>query len=204
MAIGDVYRFELIGRLHGQNTANVLFLRVEAQAGLGAEQTNIGIGWFDFLSPSWAAATSQDFAMVGFSLQKITPPQLEKLSLFRPEVPGTILSPSLPSSLAALLNTRGGQFGRSRMGRVFVPAIPTSRFLGNNLTQAQITVLAGPAGALLTTIEVGVAPDTSQMKYVIFSRKLNETVGPIQVNVRAQIATCRHRLPGKGSIHFPV
>lgn len=199
MALGDVFRFTLIGEYELSVNMNVLHYEVVGMAGTGATPTQILNGLLADVKADYLDAMNAGYNLTGARLQQILPVKGDPLEVaVAPPEPGTVAGDGMPGYVSAVISLRTGIADRSHRGRIFLPARSESDSAGSVLNAGALTLITTAATTLVGPITQGVAPNTSDMQLTVFSKLLNNSTPVEEFLVRPTLKTQRRRMVGRG------
>lgn len=159
MAVLDVFRVAVIGRLHGQQVVNTFYYQQTAgSAGAGfALAANLGNA---ILAADWWSAYidlhNEEWTAEKFAIQHIA--NLDPPGILSPtydidivDVAGTEVGDSVVSSVAVVVRRKTETPGRSGMGRIYLAGFPAAWCTGSRINEVNAAYLAA-SGAFLASV----------------------------------------------------
>lgn len=171
--VGDRYSLKLVTQMGNQLGLCVLHATVLVKSGTGATETGIASGWASLLSGPLRDLMSAASSYRGLISQKEAPLPASPptISTFN-QGAGNVASDILPKATAGVLTLRTSFAGRRYRGRMFIPWPGESDNDANGFpTGAYNTRLAALGAVISATQTVGTAPNTNDMRVVVYSRK---------------------------------
>jgi len=155
MAIGDIYKVVMEGRLHGQTILNTLHYAVSI-AGAGNEPSALtGLVETEIVVPLkifW----SMEYEYRRTVAQKINPlPVAAAYASNALAGFGGVAEDSLPTSVAATITKKTALAGQKYRGRIYVAGIPLSYEEESELTAAAQSVLQDVASQMALSLDDG-------------------------------------------------
>lgn len=167
-------RVRVLGRIHGQQTVNVLHFGTHTAGTDTAEpSTMIGPLLIDIRNSIEAAllpAVSSEWVLERLHGQRVHPVLSDEVEILPSGTGAGTGGESSPSFCAQLVNLKTGKGGRSFRGRLFLPPPPETGQQGSKLTAAQLALINTFVDSLRTKF-VGEA-GTSEFEIGVLSRKL--------------------------------
>lgn len=207
----DCFQVNLVGRMEGQETNNIMHFRCVSGAGDGDTELHlIQVLLTCFITHVLPVLTS------AWTLEKIVwkrvSPTLGPEFVSLPEGPavGGGNAAALPSFASALFSKRTDQGGRSKRGRMYLAGIPENATLGSSLdpSHAFWAGMLAFAVCIIENFTINDPPGSDAWVLCVYSRKIGgdnfpyglggfEAITDFTPNL--QIATTRSRKVGRGS-----
>lgn len=166
MAIGDVVRLQLRGRLHGQAVYNVLHFRYKTA---GASDAALASTVAQAFATALRAHQSNEFTWESAVARALVPAR-DAVAVPMPSgTIGQVVANSLPAVCAAVIKLGTGVPGREHRGRLYLGGIPATVETDSRLDSAYVSDLQSTMAQLVATYGAGGSdPD---YEWGIFSRK---------------------------------
>lgn len=196
MSIGDVYRLTIKGVVGADDNQNVLHFQNVGGGGTPAEEAEALANAFDTGAlTEYLACLSSTYSVNTLSVRGVTVPTAG----FDLTVTGNgaIAGEVSPTQTSALMNIRTAKFGRSYMGKSYLPALAEASVSNGSILAGHVTLIDAYFNALQTL--VGTTPVAMSIDFGVYSRALNEFNGATTYFVSQFAATQRRRKPGVGS-----
>lgn len=196
MSIGDVYRLTIKGVVGADDNQNVLHFQNVGGGGTPAEEAEALANAFDTGAlTEYLACLSSVYSVNTLSVRGVTVPTAG----FDLTVTGNgaIAGEVSPTQTSALMNIRTAKFGRSFMGKSYLPALAEASVSNGSILAGHVTIIDAYFNALQTL--VGTTPVAMSIDFGVYSRALNEFNGATTYFVSQFAATQRRRKPGVGS-----
>lgn len=195
MAVGDLYRLAVIGKLGmGQMFVSVLhYQQMATEGGVGARE--LAEAFEREALDAYCAQIPSAYLVTQLEARQVTGGE-EAFDL--PVVAaGVGVGDPLPPQVCTLISWRTGFVGRKNHGRTYLPAPVEAAQVSGNLTSEVIGAYNDVAAALMTLEREGGAG--TQFSLSVYHRD-DGTFTPVQSYiVRGQLATQRRRRVGTGS-----
>lgn len=196
MSIGDVYRLTIKGVVGADDNQNVLHFQNVGGGGTPAEEAETLANAFNTGAlTEYLATLSSVYSVNTLSVRGVTVPTAG----FDLTVTGNgaIAGEVSPTQTSALMNIRTAKFGRSYMGKSYLPALAEASVSNGSILAGHVTLIDAYFNALQTL--VGTTPVAMSIDFGVYSRALNEFNGATTYFVSQFAATQRRRKPGVGS-----
>lgn len=196
MSIGDVYRLTIKGVVGADDNQNVLHFQNVGGGGTPAEEAETLANAFNTGAlTEYLATLSSVYSVNTLSVRGVTVPTAG----FDLTVTGNgaIAGEVSPTQTSALMNIRTAKFGRSFMGKSYLPALAEASVSNGSILAGHVTLIDAYFNALQTL--VGTTPVAMSIDFGVYSRALNEFNGATTYFVSQFAATQRRRKPGVGS-----
>lgn len=200
MAVGDLYELSLVGIQTGSEIVSTFKYRTETAVGskqdemlaLAEEFLNTGI-------PSIAAICSDSLAWHTIRVRDIIDPinGIDRSV----SASGAVTGDFMPKQVAALILWRTGFIGRSRQGRLYLPAVTEAQFDGEEWDSGFQASVTGFAGAI-NLLAISDFPDTGDdftFQQGVYSTVEANFFPIISFGLQPVPATQRRRRSGVGS-----
>lgn len=119
MAVGDVFRFAVIGNNQGIDELVNVHHYVQTSAGGDDEGVDLIDAWVANVMPSFLDTFSELCSLVGFQVRNINQPEFGTDYSLPASENGTLTGEMVPPQVAPVISWRTGLIGRRRRGRSF-------------------------------------------------------------------------------------
>jgi len=199
MALGDVFRFTLIGEYELSVNMNVLHYEVVGMAGTGATDAQIMNGLLADVKADYLAAMNEGYVLTGARLQRVLPVLGDPIEVaVSPPEEGDVTGDGMPGYVSAVISLRTGIADRSPRGRIFLPGRSESDSAGSVLNGGAVTLIDTAATTLIGPTTEGVPPNTSDMQLTVYSKLLGNSTPVETFLTRPTLKTQRRRMVGRG------
>jgi hypothetical protein len=195
----DVFALTIVASVANQFVENVLHFQsnMSSSSTPGPDAQVLVAGFQADTEPQWLATLSDDYLLQGYRCKRVNNGGGPTVILPRTGVPGTIGDDSVTSGQGAVLISPYEfipTFGSNkwRVGRIFLPAIPQTQIIENELQPAYLTQLNLLCGGLGDSIGTG-----PNFIYGVYTRLGTSTVPfyePATIYPSSHIGTQRRRL----------
>jgi len=129
MAVGDVYRLALVGRMHGHLTVNTFhYVETVAPSIIGDVPLLIKNTFQTTVLDLILTAASVQWTAVRIEVQKIWPLPVAAHVEYVLSAPGTVAGTSVPDTVALVIQRRGPLAGRRNRGRIYLAGMPITAY----------------------------------------------------------------------------
>jgi hypothetical protein len=196
MAVGSIYRVTMAGVVGTDDMQVVHHFRTSSGGGSSAQEAqSLADAFWDDTGPEWLAMLSSTYTAVQVKVRGVTDPTAG----YDLAVSGTgsAAGEVLPTQIAALVNWRTAKFGRSFMGKTYIPAIAETAVASGSIVAGQITLIE--TWAAVMELLAGTDPITASFEHGVYSELLAEFHPRTSFFVSQFAATQRRRKPGVGA-----
>lgn len=196
MAVGSIYRVTMSGVVGTDDMQVVHHFRTSSGGGTGAQEAQaLADAFWSQTGPEWLAMLSSTYTAVQVKVRGVTDPTAG----FDLAVSGSGAAGGevLPTQIAALVNWRTAKFGRSFMGKTYIPAIAETAVSSGSVIAGQIALI--DTWASVMELLAGTDPVTASFEHGIYSELLAEFNPRTSYFVSQFAATQRRRKPGVGA-----
>ena len=147
MAVNDVVKVTLSGRLHGQRHESGIHIRYQTPE---ADPTSLAADFTTNIVPLFQAATTGQCTYEVVSVDPRLPAEEEGYDDALPvDTDGALLGDAIPGQVAAVLSLRTGLKGRRRRGRFYVSGAPEASSSLGRWADAQQTLFTNIGDGLI-------------------------------------------------------
>lgn len=196
MAVGSIYRVTMSGVIGTDDMQVVHHFRTSSGGGTGSQEAeSLAKAFWADTGPEWLAMLSVLYTAVQVKVRGVTDPTAG----YDYAVSGTGVAAGevLPTQIAALVNWRTAKFGRSFMGKTYIPAVAESAVSSGSIVGGQVTLIN--TWAAVMELLAGTDPVTASFEHGIYSELLSEFNPRTSFFVSQFAATQRRRKPGVGA-----
>jgi len=187
----DVIQLEILGSAAGEPTANILhYERGTGSSSVMDMLVDFVDAWQAANEPAWMACCAADWQLLGYKAHRVnnggSPTHAKPVaSTF-----GTSSGNVVQASAGGLINAFYTNAGKTRAGKIFMPAAADQDILDNSVQTGYRANLNTLIGQLNTTV----TGTGNSYGFVIWSRKFNLPLVPFFVEVSAKVGVQRRRL----------
>lgn len=198
MAVGDVYRTAVEGKMFGWDIVNVLHWVVGASVSTPAsEAIGLGMAMEDDFLPQYLAMIVPSYNTERIAVRGVTSPFIGH-DQFPLGAVGARPGDPEASQVAGLLNLRTGFIGRRNYGKIYLPGIPDADVIngviGPDYSGDAIVFLNG-----IMSITATYGGDAMIFNLIVYSRTFSSFNAVTGGFVSASPGTQRRRKIGRGS-----
>lgn len=204
-------RARIVGRIHGQQTINVMHFGTNDQIADESELDTILLqlaqAMLECVTTVLLPAVTADWTCIQCDAQRIFPVMSDPVIATNPQpFEGGNLSPSSTSFAATLVNIRTGGGGRRGRGRIFLPPAGETEIENSLIDGPTLTLIAAYLACVAAKF-MGVNPSTPWHLGVLSQKRLSETGGTFDnafrpatnLNPVAAVSLMSSRKVGSGS-----
>lgn len=198
MAVGDIYRVAIEGKMFANDVVNVVHWRTNTSVGtVESEVAALGVAMEEDFLPDYLGLIVPAYNVERIAVRGVTNPTLG-VDVFPVGAVG--LRPGDPeaSQVAGLLNLRTGQIGRRFYGKIYLPGIPDADVI-NGVISADYSL--DTQGALANWLNISAVTGGGSFGFnlIVYSRTYLTASVVTTGFVSASPGTQRRRKIGRGS-----
>jgi len=196
VSISHIYRMTIKGVIGADDNQNVLHFQNVGGGGTPAEEAETLARAFESdVLTEYLACLSSVYTVQTLSVRGVTTPSAGYDLTVTGS--GAIAGEVSPTQTSALINIRTAKFGRSFMGKTFLPALAEASVSSGSILAGHITIIDAYWNALQSM--VGTTPVAMSIDFGVYSRLLGEFNGATGYFVSPFARTQKRRTPGRGS-----